>query len=184
MAEPVPAADHSQLKDWLRQVGSSARARVIIDAVSTWDDTSDSGDYSVDDDNQLQPEDTLIDRGVDDVLDEGFSPPERPYARTVLDHPGPETLDELLAEEEPDPASRLNNVLDELEQERSDGSERESEFPEDDEVGRARSGRLVASNLGFGADDDAEMFASDVGIDGGAASAEEAAMHIVNDRDL
>jgi len=77
--------------------------------------------------------------------------------------------------------SRLNNVLDELEHERSDDSERESEFPEDDEVGRARSGRLVASNLGYGADDDAEMFASDVGIDGGAASAEEAAMHIISD---
>lgn len=154
-----------------------------MDAVSTWDDTSDSGDYSVEDDNQLQPEDTLIDRGVDDVLDEGFSPPERPYARTVLDHPGPETLDELLAEEEPDPVSRLNNVLDELEQERSDDAERETEFPNRDEVGRRRSGRLVAPDAGFGPDDDSEMFASDVGIDGGAASAEEAAMHIIDDED-
>ena len=34
--------------------------------------------WSVDDETQLQPGDTLIDRGVDDVLDEGFSPPERP----------------------------------------------------------------------------------------------------------
>ena len=41
----------------------------------------------------------------------------------------------------------------------------------------------MASNLGFGTDDDAEMFASDVGIDGGAASAEEAAMHIISDED-
>ena len=30
-----------------------------------------AGEYSAEDDNQLQPEDTLIDRGVDDVLDEG-----------------------------------------------------------------------------------------------------------------
>lgn len=149
--------------------------------MNTWDDTTGSGDYSVEDDNQLQPEDTLIDRGVDDVLDEGYSPPERPYGRTALDHPGRETLDELLAEEEPDPASRLNNVLDEVEQERSDNAERETEFPERDEVGRARSGRLVAPDEGFGADDDAEMFASDVGIDGGAASAEEAAMHVIDD---
>lgn len=150
--------------------------------VSNWNDTTiESGEYSVDDDNQLQAEDTLVDRGVDDILDEGISPPERPYARAVLDHPGKETLDELLAEEEPDPLSRLNNVLDELEQERSDDSERESEFPQDDEVGRARSGRLVAANLGSGADDDAELFASDVGIDGGAASAEEAAMHIIGE---
>ena len=158
--------------------------RAIVETVSNWDDTTiESGEYSVDDDNQLQPEDTLVDRGVDDILDEGISPPERPYAKAVLDHPGRETLDELLAEEEPDPLSRLNNVLDELEQERSDDSERESEFPQDDEVGRARSGRLVASNLGSGGDDDAELFASDVGIDGGAASAEEAAMHIIGDAD-
>ncbi len=158
--------------------------RAIVERVSTWDDTTaESGEYSIDDDNQLQPEDTLIDRGVDDILDEGISPPERPYGKTVLDHPGKETLDELLAEEEPDPLSRINNVLDEMERERSDDAERETEFPADDEVGRARSGRLVASNLGFGEDDDAELFASDVGIDGGAASAEEAAMHIISDED-
>jgi len=152
-----------------------APIRAIVERVSTWDDTTaESGEYSIDDDNQLQPEDTLVDRGVDDILDEGISPPERPYAKAILDHPGKETLDELLAEEEPDPVSRLNNVLDELERERSDDSEQESEFPESDEVGRARSGRLVASDDGFG---------TDVGIDGGAASAEEAAMHTIDDED-
>ena len=31
-----------------------------------------AGEYSVEDDNQLQPEDTLIDRGIDDMLDEGY----------------------------------------------------------------------------------------------------------------
>ena len=147
--------------------------------MSTWDDSSDSGEYSVEDDNQLQPEDTLVDRGVDDILDEGISPPERPYARTNFDHPGPETLDELLAEEEPDPLSRIGNVLDELDGDDSDSSD----FPEDDEVGRARSGRLVAANEGYGEDNDSELFASDVGIDGGAASAEEAAMHVIDDED-
>lgn len=150
-----------------------AHRHAILYAVNTWDDTADSGDYSVEDDNQLQPQDTLIDRGVDDILDEGYSPPERPYARTVLDHPGRETLDELLAEEEPDPVSRLNNVLDETPGEAGD------EYSESDEVGRVRSGRLVAPDMGFGADDEPEMIASDVGIDGGAASAEEAAMHII-----
>lgn len=148
--------------------------------MSTWDDSNDSGEYSVEDDNQLQPEDTLVDRGVDDILDEGISPPERPYARTNLDHPGPETLDELLAEEEPDPLSRIGNVLDEL---NADGADDGSDFPEDDEVGRARSGRLVAPDAGFGDDDDPELFAEDVGIDGGAASAEEAAMHVIDDED-
>ncbi|QEN12628.1 DUF5709 domain-containing protein [Mycolicibacterium sp. ELW1] len=147
--------------------------------MSTWDDSADSGEYSVEDDNQLQAEDTLVDRGVDDILDEGISPPERPVARTNLDHPGPETLDELLAEEEPDPVSRLNNVLDELDG--ADGDE--SDYPEDDEVGRARSGRLVAPDAGFGEDDESELVAEDVGIDGGAASAEEAAMHVIEDED-
>ncbi|KDF00685.1 hypothetical protein Y900_017485 [Mycolicibacterium aromaticivorans JS19b1 = JCM 16368] len=147
--------------------------------MSTWDDSTDSGEYSVEDDNQLQPEDTLVDRAVDDILDEGISPPERPVARTNLDHPGPETLDELLAEEEPDPVSRLNNVLDELDGSAAD----DSDYPEDDEVGRARSGRLVAPDAGFGEDDESELVAEDVGIDGGAASAEEAAMHVIEDED-
>jgi hypothetical protein len=42
-----------------------------------------------------------------------------------------------------------------------------------------RAGRLVAPDEGIGPDYDTDAIASDVGIDGGAASAEEAAMHIV-----
>ncbi|GAA4538493.1 DUF5709 domain-containing protein [Mycobacterium paraffinicum] len=140
-----------------------------------------AGEYSVEDDNQLQPEDTLIDRGVDDVLDEGYSPPERLYGRGAFG-PG-ETMDQLLAEEEPDPAARINVPLDEAEQRRSDASERECEFPERREVGRARAGRLVAPDEGFGGDYEDELLASDVGLDGGAASAEEAAMHVIEDED-
>ncbi|VBA61037.1 DUF5709 domain-containing protein [Mycobacterium attenuatum] len=133
------------------------------------------------DDNQLQPQDTLIDRGVDDILDEGYSPPERPYPRGAF---GPsETLDQLLAQEEPDPASRIGVWLDDDEQQRSDQAERETEFPQRDEVGWARAGRLVAPDLGFGEDTEAELVAEDVGISGGAASAEEAAMHIIDDGD-
>src|SRR6516165_11011946 len=95
-----------------------------------------AGEYSAEDDNQLQPEDTLIDRGIDDVLDEGYSPPERPYGRGAF---GPsESMDQMLAEEEPDPASRIDVVLDEAEQQRSDEAEREAEFPQGREVGRAR----------------------------------------------
>jgi hypothetical protein len=137
------------------------------------------GEYSAEDEDQLQPEDTLIDRGMDDVLDEGYSPPERPYGRGAF---GPsETLDQMLAEEEPDPASRINVWLDETEQQRSDESERETEFPERGEAGRARAGRLVAPDLGFGEDSEAELVAEDVGISGGAASAEEAAVHIIEE---
>jgi len=140
-----------------------------------------AGEYSADDDDQLQPEDTLIDRGLDDVLDEGYSPPERPYGRGAY---GPsETLDQQLAEEEPDPLSRIGNPLDTDEQQRSDEAERETEFPQRREVGRLRAGRLVAPDRGYGEDTEAELVAEDVGISGGAASAEEAAIHIIDNGD-
>jgi hypothetical protein len=138
-----------------------------------------AGEYSGDDDNQLQPEDTLVDRGIDDVLDEGFSPPERPYGPGAF---GPaETMDQILAEEEPDPASRINVLFDTTEQESSDAAERDAEFPPRREVGRARAGRLIAPDLGFGEDTESELVAEDTGISGGAASAEEAAMYIIDD---
>ena len=140
-----------------------------------------AGEYSMDDDNQLQPEDTLIDRGLDDMLDEGYSPPERLYGRGAF---GPsETMDQMLAEEEPDPVSRINVILDEGEEQRSDAAEHEAEFPQRREVGRARAGRLVAPDQGFGEDAEDELVAEDVGISGGAASAEEAAVHIIDDED-
>ncbi|MFD0592320.1 DUF5709 domain-containing protein [Catellatospora coxensis] len=42
---------------------------------------------------------------------------------------------------------------------------------------------MVADDQGFGEDDQPDSVAWDVGIDGGGASAEEAAMHIVDDPD-
>lgn len=138
-----------------------------------------AGEYSLDPDNQLQQEDTLVDRGVDDVLDEGYSPPERPYGGSFdVEH---KSLDQLLAEEEPDPAMHIYDLDDKDEQQRSDEAERETEFPSRDEVGRARAGRLVAPDQGFGPDLEADLLADDVGIDGGAASAEEAAVHIIDE---
>ncbi|MFY2860192.1 DUF5709 domain-containing protein [Mycobacterium sp. THU-M104] len=140
------------------------------------------GEYSAEDDNQLQPEDTLVDRGVDDVLDEGYSPPEYPYGHGAFG-PG-ESMDQLLAEEDPDPASRIDVLLDESERQRSDNAERDAEFPQRRaEIGRARAGRLVAPDHGFGEDTESEMVAEDVGISGGAASAEEAAMHVIEETD-
>lgn len=137
------------------------------------------GEYSVETENQLQAEDTLVERGLDDVLDEGYSPPERLYGRGAF---GPsESMEQMLAEEEPDPAGRINALFDKDEQQRSDEAEREDEFPRRGEVGRLRAGRLVAPDQGFGADIEAELVAFDVGISGGAASAEEAAVHIIDD---
>jgi len=140
-----------------------------------------SGEYSAEDDNQLQQEDTLIDRGIDDVLDEGYSPPDRLYGRGAFGPRG--SIEQQLAEEVQDPLSRIGDPLDPDEQQRSDEAEREIEFPQLREVGRVRAGRLVAPDEGFGEDTEAELVAEDVGISGGAASAEEAAMHIIDNGD-
>lgn len=115
--------------------------------------------------DQAPQEDTLLDRDVDDVLDEGFTPPERMPAShrvgtTVGEQRDGETWDERLAQEEP-----------EAEVQGSD------EFAEVDVTGGERAGRLVAPDEGAHPDTE-ELLAEDVGIDGGAASAEEAAMHI------
>jgi hypothetical protein len=123
-----------------------------------------AGQYSVDDGNQLSQEDTLIDRGVDDILDEGFSPPEK--WKEPRDH---ESLEELLSQEEPDAAVTLSDA---------DGSGPQSS---DDEVGDRRAGRLLATDEGVDEDDEEHLLARDVGIDGSAASAEEAAVHIIDD---
>jgi uncharacterized protein DUF5709 len=119
-----------------------------------------SSDYTDADDDQLTQEDTLVDRGVDDLLDEGYSPPDR--WREPRDH---ETLAELLSEEEPDLAMQLDDP---------------DEQAGDDEVGDRRAGRLVAPDQGSGVDAEADLLGSEVGIDGGAASAEEAAVHVID----
>lgn len=49
----------------------------------------------------------------------------------------------------------------------------------DGQVGDRRAGRLVAEDAGSGEDTDAEAWAEDVGVDGAAASAEEAAVHVI-----
>jgi hypothetical protein len=141
-----------------------------------------AGDYSAEDENQLSSEDTLVDRGVADVLDEGYSPPERPYGQGAF--APSETMDQLLAEQEPDPAARINVLFDENDQKSSDQAERDAEFPQRHEVGGVRAGRLVAPDMGFGEDDEGDLVARDVGISGGAASAEEAAIHLIEDDDV
>ena len=123
-----------------------------------------AGQYSIDDDDQPPQEDTLVNRGVDDILDEGYSPPEK--WKEPRDH---ESLDELLSEEEPDPAVQIGDDVDPG-----------SDFSEDEVVGDRRAGRLVAPDEGVDEDDESDLLARDVGIDGGAASAEEAAVHIVD----
>jgi hypothetical protein len=124
--------------------------------------------------DQLQPGDTLDDRGVDDILDEGISPPERPRgvtAKGVTDREQleGETIDERVAQEEPEVWA---GVEEERDAEILDG-------PVGGEVGDQRTGRLLAPDEGAHEDVDNELFAEDEGIDGAGASAEEAAMHTI-----
>ncbi|MEV0978914.1 DUF5709 domain-containing protein [Streptomyces sp. NPDC049915] len=126
----------------------------------------------------LDSEDTLEYDGVDDPLDRGWSPPERPWAVehtgvTAAERRTGETLDQRLAEELPDPPVPDGDGIGD-----ADGTDGE---PLDNEVGAVRSGRLVAPDEGAHEDEEAALVASDVGIDGAAASAEEAAMHIVDE---
>ena len=52
---------------------------------------------------------------------------------------------------------------------------------DDGEVGDARAGRLVDPAAGGTGDTEKDLVGYDVGVDGAAASAEEAAMHIVGE---
>jgi Family of unknown function (DUF5709) len=135
------------------------------------------GDYSVDDEDQLSAEDTLEDpeRDVDDELDRGYSPREdwsaaQGFGNTPYEEATGESLEQRVAQEEkePDPYA---------EAERLEGTE----DLDDGEVGAERAGRLVAPDEGVGEDEDKDLVGTDVGIDGAAASAEEAAVHIVPD---
>ncbi|GHH11353.1 DUF5709 domain-containing protein [Streptomyces lanatus] len=129
----------------------------------------------------LDAEDTLENDGVDDPLDRGWSPPERPWAVehrgvTAAERRQGETLDQRLAEEMPDLVAPDGDGIGD-----ADGTDGELL---DNEVGAMRSGRLVAPDEGAHEDDESALVATDVGIDGAAASAEEAAMHIVDEDSL
>lgn len=122
--------------------------------------------------DQMQPEDTLVDRGVDDVLDEGYSAPENwgpgeGYGTTAAETAEGESLDRRLRQEMPDP----DPFADEY-----------APAPVGDEVGDERAGRLVAPDEGWAEDDEQALAGEDVGIDGAAASSEEAAVRVREDQ--
>src|SRR6476620_6596824 len=133
------------------------------------------GGYSVDDEDQPQGDGDSMsdDRGLTEPLDEGYSPPEKwsvgqGYGNTPLEEELGETLDQRIAQEEPEPDPYAE-------------AERDIDDLEDREVGDRRAGRLIAPDEGAHEDEDSELYAEDAGIDGAGASAEEAAMHVVED---
>ncbi len=128
----------------------------------------------------VQPLDSLdFSSGSVDVLDTGWSPAERPWA--VMDW-GTTEREELAGESL---AGRLAREVPEQQQVEGDGlgdaSDTDGELI-DDEVGGRRAGRLVETLERWG-DVEPELHALDVGIDSGAASAEEAAVHVVPEGD-
>jgi hypothetical protein len=151
-----------------------------VDRAGGWGDDvyQPDGSEIQDDAGLLDAEDTLVADGVDDPLDRGWSPPERPWA---VEHTGVtaaerlrgETLEQRLAEELPDVTSVDGDGI-------GDAQDTDGELL-DNEVGELRSGRLVAPDEGAHEDEESGLIATDVGIDGAAASAEEAAMHIVDE---
>jgi hypothetical protein len=146
-------------------------------------ESSDLTDYQT-----LDSNDTLDGAPGDDPLDRGVVPPERWSAVTRADSPtdGQESLDQLLAEEEPDPA--LNDDWDDEDEDDEDSDEDDPDAADEDVDGLLlddgpdpRAGRLIAPDGGHQVRWQPRLLAHDVGPDGGGATAEEAAMHVVDD---
>ncbi len=154
-------------------------------------ESSDLDDYEV-----QEPSDSLSGDPGYDPLDRGVAPPERwsagmRYGTTAGEQSDGESLDQLLAEEEPDGA--LDETEDELE---ADDDEDAGDLDDDadaaeedldglllDDGPDPRAGRLVAEDEGAHPDEEADLVATDVGFSGGAATAEEAAVHVVEEDD-
>ncbi|WP_448630214.1 DUF5709 domain-containing protein [Cellulomonas soli] len=116
------------------------------------------------DTDQIPREDSLLERGVDDLLDEGYTLPERPrpthYGETPWEEAHRETIDQRILQEEPEVWEARPHISGEREE--------------------GRAGRLVQDDTAVraGATD---TFALDAGVSGGGASAEEAAVHLVEE---
>ena len=120
------------------------------------------------DDSDGPDQDAIFD-DPDETLDSGYSPPEgyrgEGFGTTADEALEGESLDERLRQEEPEP----------------DPYAEPGEDLDDGEVGTERAGRLVDPDGGIGEDTEKDLVGDDVGIDGAAASAEEAAVHVVED---
>lgn len=141
--------------------------------MSTYGDTSgttpDPETGAEGDTDQLTQDDTLLDRGVENVLDEGYSPPEHPpnphRLETEFEQYQGENLDERLAQEEPEVWET-------------------ADVPGGSGADPDRAGRLTPADPEASGFATTSVMAQDVGIAGSAATAEEAAVHVVDDEPL
>jgi hypothetical protein len=162
----------------------------------------EDGGPELEDDGVLDASDTLEGDPGDDPLDTGVVSADRwsageQYGTTLDEERAGESLDQLLAEEEPerDPYAdepSPGGAADAAAAERD--AEADAEADEDwgdedadglllDDGADPRAGRLVAEDEGAHPDEEPDLVARDVGIDAGAAGAEEAAVHVVDDDD-
>jgi hypothetical protein len=158
-------------------------------------ESSDLEDYEVQD-----PNDSLSADPGYDPLDRGVAPPERwsagmRYGVTSEEQSEGESLDQLLAEEEPEDLDDDDEDLDDDDEDDEDDEDEDDE-DDDEDVGDEdvdglllddgpdpRAGRLVAEDEGAHPDDEEDLVARDAGFAGGAATAEEAAVHVVEEDD-
>jgi hypothetical protein len=158
------------------------------------DDEAERGDIS----DALDP----IDQGdpaqdEPNLYDTSWVPPDRPpghsdFGTTLAEQREGESLDLRLSEEEPDvfdgvdaedgaeavaEREAADPVVDALIAESADTEVAADEF----EPQEPRAGRLVADDEGAHPDEEKDMVARDVGISGAGASAEEAAVHIIDE---
>jgi hypothetical protein len=125
--------------------------------------------------DSLDLDEVFGDDEVDEILDTSYSPVERPraldaFGNTAEEALRGETLEQRVAQEEP-------------EDQPSEDDEYDEQADAGSSAGRLRSGRLVAPDEGFGEDREKDLVGFDVGIDAGAASAEEAAVHVISDEE-
>jgi len=152
---------------------------------STYEPGDDGNDL---DDDVVDLDQAFGDDDVDQVVYEtGYSPPEKPlgitrYGTTNAEEEAGESLDQRLAQEVPDPnlASDLSASPTDDDIDSVDNTRIEDQDLRYSEVGEERAGRLVDPDEGLGEDEEKDLLGSDVGIDEGAASAEEAAVHIID----
>jgi hypothetical protein len=146
-------------------------------------ESADLEDYEIADGS-----DTLDGNPGDDPLDRGVAAPQHwsaasRFGTTGAEQQAGESLDQLLAEEEPDEPGYLDDDLAETAGEDEDAADEDVDGLLLDDGPAPRAGRLVAGDEGVRPDREADLVAGDVGVDGGAATAEEAAMHVVDDDD-
>ena len=124
---------------------------------------------------QLDNPDSLLDEDLRaDPLDTGYSPPDYEpvatrFGTTAEEQFQGESLDRRLAQEVPDISA---------------DDDPDGDPDADDQAADPRAGRLIAPDEGTREDTESDEVAFDAGIDGGGASAEEAAVHVIGETDL